>query len=57
MGRWAKAAGTIAAGVDANGPLGEGRWDDSRWAKAAADVGALGSFGHKKEGEPRGHPL
>ena len=41
-------------------PLGEGRWgdaaaealnrwDDSRWAKAAADVGALGKFGHKKE--------
>ena len=25
------------------------RWDDSRWAKAAADVGALGNFGHKKE--------
>ena len=32
-------------------------WDDSRWAKAAADVGALGKFGHKKEGEPHGHPL
>lgn len=34
--------------------LGEDRWDDSlwddsRWAKAAADVGALGNFGHKKE--------
>ena len=29
--------------------LGEDRWDDSRWAKAAADVGALGRFGHKKE--------
>ena len=27
------------------------RWDDSRWAKAAADVGALGNFGHKKEGD------
>ena len=25
------------------------RCDDSRWAKAAADVGALGNFGHKKE--------
>ena len=25
------------------------RWDDNRWAKAAADVGALGKFGHKKE--------
>ena len=25
------------------------RWDDSRWAKAAADVGALGRFGYKKE--------
>ena len=25
------------------------RWDDSRWAKAAANVGALGNFGHKKE--------
>ena len=30
-------------------PLGEDRWNDSRWAKAAADVGALGNFGHKKE--------
>ena len=44
----------IAYGIDANGPLGEDRWDDScwddsRWAKAAADVGALGRFGHKKE--------
>ena len=29
--------------------LGEDRWDDSRWAKAAADVGALGRFEHKKE--------
>ena len=49
MGRWAKTAGAIAYGVDANGPLGEDRWDDSRWAMAAADVGALGRFGHKKE--------
>ena len=29
--------------------LGEDRWNDSSWAKAAADVGALGNFGHKKE--------
>ena len=49
--RWGDAA------AEALNRWDDSRWDDSRWAKAAADVGALGSFGHKKEGEPRGHPL
>ena len=40
MGRWAKTAGTIADGVDANGPLGEDRWAKTAGTIAAGTIAA-----------------
>ena len=55
MGRWAKTAGTIAAETIAAETIAAGTIADGR--RQLLTLGALGSFGHKKEGEPHGHPL